>query len=539
MPASAAPSTHASLPAADLARSLEAFLADYPRAVVMEDGQTLFDLRLDHCSITADHGRCLLHLWSAERNLVRTVCALQPRRDTLRIETRRFGQSRPQILTLVPDPDFRTPTARDTARRCYLRTLEQALATRFPEWKPESFRSAMDLEHSFGPAYARGLLVRGQSAWAVTGVGPEEPPSVIEGALTLGILWLAYCRDHANGRRVVHGLKLVVPTGAATIARARMAWLAPGLAQWELWELHPATGELTPCPIDQDGNLEIQFPHAFDPQAALDRCHLGVEHLRSRLPPGLLAATEVRVRSATEVGFSLHGLEYARVRHGLAPGSFARHDAISFGAGPSETILDENTEDLFLDLIDRLFGSRSPEGLARDPLYRLQPERWLESVLRRDLSLLGSEFAGEPHSAPVYSQVPAFASASRTLLDLLTVTRQRRLAVLELKADDDLHLPLQALDYWARVRTLHRAGEIGRRGYFPGVELSAEDPLLLLVAPALHIHPSNETVLRHLSPEIPWQFLAVDERWRTDCRVVLRKHAATPSDIHSGPHPRA
>ena len=529
MPAPAAPSTHAPIPAADLARSIETFFADYPHAVVLEDGQVLFDLRIDHCSITSDHGRCLLHLWSAERNLVRTVSGLQPRKDTLRLETRRFGQSRPQTLTLVPDPDFRTPTARDTSRRRYLRSLEQALAATFPEWKPESFRSAMDLEHSFGPAYARGLQIRGQSTWAVTGVGPEEPPSVIEGALTLGILWLAYCRERASGRRLVHGLKLIVPAGAAAVARARMAWLDPGIAQWELWELHPATGELTSCPVAQDGNLEIQFPHAFDPQAALDRCHLAVDHLRSLLPPDLLSVTEMRAHSATEVGFSLHGLEYARVRHGLASGSFARHDAIYFGAGPSETLLDETTEDLFLDLIDRLFRSRSPEGLARDPLYRLQPERWLESVLRRDLSLLGSEFAGRlvggPGSAPVYSQVPAFASSSRTLLDLLTVTRLGRLAVLELKADDDLHLPLQALDYWARVRALHRAGEIGRRGYFPGVELSPQDPLLFLVAPALHIHPVNEAILRHLSPGIPWQFLAVDEHWRTDCRVLLRKHA--------------
>lgn len=532
MPSPAAPhAPHAtSADPAALARSLEGFLADHPRAVVMEDGQMLFDLRLDHCSISADHGRCLLHLWSDERNLVRTVCALEPRKDTLRLETRRFGQSRPQTLTLVPDPDFRTPTARDTARRRYLRSVEQALAARFPEWKPESFRSAMDLEHSFGPAYARGLLVRGQSAWAVTGVGPEEPPSVIEGALTLGILWLAYCREHAN-RRVVHGLRLVVPAGTAAVARARMAWLDPDLAQWELWELHAATGELTACPIAQEGNLDIQFPHAFDPQAALDRCRLGVDHLHSLLPPDLLAATELRARSSTEVGFSLHGLEYACVRHGLAPGSFDRHDAIYFGAGPSETLLDDTTEELFLDLIDRLFRSRSPEGLARDPLYRLQPERWLESVLRRDLSLLGSDFVGGLNAAPVYSQVPAFASASRTLLDLLTVTRRGRLAVLELKASDDLHLPLQALDYWARVRDLHRAGEIARRGYFPGIELSGEDPLLLLVAPALHVHPANETILRNLAPAVPWQFLAVDERWRTACRVVLRKYAG--SDLRS------
>src|ERR1700728_3329327 len=210
-----------------LARSIEDFLAEHPHAAILEDGRLLFDLRLAHCSITADHGRCLLHLWSDERTTVRTISGIQPRRDTLRLETHRFGQSKPHTLTLVPDPDFRTPTARHTARRRYLRTPEQPPAPHFAGWSPEGFRSAMDLEHSFGPAYARGILTKAQSAWAIIGVGPEEPPTVIDGALTLGILWLDYCRAHAGGRRLFHGLRVIVPTGLAATTRARMAWLNP------------------------------------------------------------------------------------------------------------------------------------------------------------------------------------------------------------------------------------------------------------------------------------------------------------------------
>ncbi|MGC2297836.1 MAG: hypothetical protein WA476_03465, partial [Acidobacteriaceae bacterium] len=527
----AAPAAPA-LAAAVLARSLEDFLADHPHAAILEDGRLLFDLRLASCSVSADHGRCLLHLWSEDKNLVRTISAIQPRRDTLRIETYRFGQAKPQALTLVPDPDFRTPTSRDTARRRYLRTVEQTLATHFPGWTPESFRSAMDLEHSFGPAYARGLLTKGQSSWAIIGVGPEEPPAVIDGALTLGILWLEHCRgagtpaspglgrrgaEHSNGRRIVHGLRVIVPTGFAAAARARMACLNPALAQWELYELSPSTAELTSTPAGDDGNLAIQLPHCFDPQAALDRSAIAIEHLRSLLPPGLLAVTEIRPRSATETAFSLHGLEYARIRHGLVPGSFARQNQIFFGAGPSETLLDETTEDLFRDLMDRLLQGRHPAAPTSDPLFRLQPERWLESVLRRDLSLIDPNLG----DAPVYSQLFSFASANRSLLDLLTVTRQGRLAVLELKTDDDLHLPLQATDYWARIRALHRAGDIARQGYFPAIELSPDDPLLYCVAPALHIHPANEAVFRTFSPTIPWELVAVDERWRQNCRVLL------------------
>jgi hypothetical protein len=51
--------------------------------------------------------------------------------------------------------------------------------------------------------------------------------------------------------------------------------------------------------------------------------------------------------------------------------------------------------------------------------------------------------------------VPALSVGDRGLLDLLTLDRNGRLTVIELKADEDLHLPLQALDYWIRVRALN------------------------------------------------------------------------------------
>jgi hypothetical protein len=134
--------------------------------------------------------------------------------------------------------------------------------------------------------------------------------------------------------------------------------------------------------------------------------------------------------------------------------------------------------------------------------------------------------------AHVYAQVPAIAGASdRGLLDLLGVTADGRLAVIELKADDDLHFALQGLDYWIRVRHHHLQaadamtgmGEFQRHGYFRGVELSPQPPRLYLVAPALHIHPATETVLRYLSPRVEWHLLALDERWRQQIRVVWRK----------------
>ena len=117
------------------------------------------------------------------------------------------------------------------------------------------------------------------------------------------------------------------------------------------------------------------------------------------------------------------------------------------------------------------------------------------------------------------------------MLDLLAVTSTGRLTVIEVKADEDPQLALQGLDYWIRVRWHHAQnpdpatglGDFQRHGYFGGIHLSPEAPKLLLVAPALRIHPATEIILRHLSDRVDWTLLAVDERWRHHIQVTYRK----------------
>jgi hypothetical protein len=141
----------------------------------------------------------------------------------------------------------------------------------------------------------------------------------------------------------------------------------------------------------------------------------------------------------------------------------------------------------------------------------------------------------------MYTQVPALSTGDRGMLDLLTLDRNGRLAVIELKADEDLHLPLQALDYWIRVRSLNddrqpAPGNAGsrplsafeRQGYFTGAEVSPQPPRLLLAAPALRIHPANEPVLRYFSPQVEWELIALTEHWRRELKVVFRKRSTDP-----------
>lgn len=520
MPVAAASETSAT----ELLRTLEDFFSEYPQATMLEDGRVIFDMTSAHYSLTAERGRCLLHLWSDEHNMVRTVCNLRARKDSLHIETRRFGQTRPQVLEIVPNRDRRSPSTREASRAKYQRLLERVLTRKFPGWAPEGFRTAIDLEHSFGPAYARGVLRQGLSNWAVIAANAAEPQTTLDGMLTLGILWLAHCRKHAEGRKLFEGLKIVAPAGMSCTLRARMAWLNASAAKWELYELDERAEELTEIDCGADGNLELKLIHAFNPQAALERSRKSIDHVLMLLNPGLRAAAEVRANGPGEVSLALHGLEFARVRQGFSGNSFARAAEVTFGAGANETPLTSETEELFRDLTQRLFENRDAGGAMHNPLYRLQPERWLESALRRDIA----EIEPSIRADIVYTQVPAFSAGDRGMLDLLTVTHSGRLAVIEIKADDDLHLPLQALDYWCRVRQLHRERAFQKHGYFRGIELSDQAPLLYLIAPVLRIHPATDTVLRHLSPEIPWEVIGLNEDWRKRRKVILRKRHGAP-----------
>ena len=526
------PSSSAAEPAQTveaISAALETFLVESPRAIVLEDGKAIFDMREAKYKLATEHGRCTLHLWSEERNLVRRVSGTARRNGVLRLSTHRFGQTKPQTLELVTDRDRRTPSTREATRARYLKVLERVLQREFPEFKLEAFRTAMDLERSFGPAYARGTLVHGQKAWAVIAVNEEETQATVDGILTLGILWLHHLRDAGDGRRVYHGLKVIVPRGMAMLTLSRLSWLNASAAQWGLWELDQKSEELEQRDAADHGNLSTRLMHAPNEQAARERFAASAARVMTLVPESMRELVEQRLRSATELAFLLHGLEFARARMGYTGNSFHSAQEITFGAGANETPLAAENEGVLRELVARLFARRTASGDKRDPLYRMQPERWLESVLRRDVVPLDAHL--DP--AHVYTQVPAFAAADRGMLDLLGVTSEGRLAVIELKADEDLHLALQGLDYWVRVRWHHLQnpdtatglGEFQRHGYFGGVRLSPDPPRLYLVAPALRIHPATETVLRYLSPRVEWTLVALDERWRAKVKAVWRKRS--------------
>ncbi|MDQ2901340.1 MAG: hypothetical protein M3Y07_16315, partial [Acidobacteriota bacterium] len=164
------------------------------------------------------------------------------------------------------------------------------------------------------------------------------------------------------------------------------------------------------------------------------------------------------------------------------------------------------------------------------PLYRQDPEAWLESRVRSDIETVDASLL----PVPVYGQVPAFAGGERGIIDALAIDTAGRLAVLELKAVADLQLPMQALDYWMRVKAHLDREEFGAQGYFPGAAILKAPPRLLLIAPALEFHPTTESILRYFLPSIEVERIGLGANWRSDLQVMFRlRGAERPSPIYT------
>jgi hypothetical protein len=497
-----------------LTRTVQDFLGDAAGAVVLENGAVAFDLAQSKYSISGEYNRCLLHLWSAERNAVRRVLDAEVKNGTLRLAVQKLGQARPSKLEICRQRDRRTPTARRVARAAYEQKLRHTLDRHFPQLKVTKLTTGMDLEKSFGPIYTRGVIRQGRSAFAILGVNAQETQASIDAALTFGILWLNVCRQAQAANVLVEGLKMFVPAGTSALVRERMANLNRDAAKWSLFELDERHDALVEIDCADRGNVATRLMHATDDESARERFKESVARVQAILPN-----CEVAVLSAAEIAFRWRGLEFARARIGVVPGTFTSTEEVVFGVGAEERILGIRNEEEFAQLAHCLRDTRHPYGPRQHPLWRMRPERWLESLVVGDVSVIDDRLKASDR----YSQVPAFSAADRAMIDVLTTTKSGRLAVVELKADEDLHLPLQGLDYWSRVEWHHARGEFPRFGYFEGRELSADKPLLFLVAPALHVHPSTDILLRYLSPEIEWEFVGIDERWREGVKVVFRK----------------
>ena len=491
----------------DLAAELEACLKDFlaSGAVEMhETGSRATSLSDFSWEVRGNGEKPLLHLWSDRFNLTRRVLAIadqSEQRIVLAVE--RFGRTKPDRLEFVRREFERG--SRELSREEFRERLAQLLAEQFPDETVESLTIASDLEHSLSGNYARGLLRRGSSRHAVLAVPGGESSDTADNSLTFGLLWLSRVRN-SNAGGTIAGLRLILPKNTAKTVAHRFGALNPQLGV-ELYENDALLNVLVRIDPRSAGNVDSWLVAVRESDSLSQRAKPELESIVAAAPNAISVHVSLPAR---EVCLRFRGLPFARWEDGR----------VYFGIGDFREELTAHSRHALKGLLHDLEFYRHPLATdTRHAMYRAQPERWLESLVREDVTRVDTAL----DALFVYSQVFASAGGEHGILDLLTVTHEGRLAIIELKANEHIHLPLQAADYWLRVRKQLENGAIARYGYFPGVQLQQAPPLVYLVAPALRFHPSTDELLKCLSPELEVVRVGLAESWRRGLRVVMRQ----------------
>jgi hypothetical protein len=491
----------------DLAEDLRASLQDIlvPGAVeIRENGSRVTSTTPLSWEVRGNSEKPLLHLWSENCNVTRRVVAITDNsQDRLALAVERFGRVKPERMEIVR-LEY-APAPRDLSREAYCEQLRRILAEQFPDETLEKISVAQDLEHSLSKIYTRGILHRGSGHVAFLAVSEGESQDALESSLTYGLLWLEKSRQSAK-RAALATLRLILPKGKSHVLANRLRALDPRLAI-ELYELDPQRETLERVDPCATGNVASWLVPRREAQLLLDRASSALAPLIALSPESIRPHASPHTQ---EVVLRFRGLAFARWQE----------SRIFFGSDSTWAELRNKNEPALKQLIANLQNFRNPlAGNVRHTLYRAQAERWMQTLVHQAVTRI--DIALDPDH--VYEQVFAQVAGQHGILDLLCVTRNRRLAILELKAAENVDLPLQAADYWSRIRWHQSQGDFARYGYFPGVELQPAPPLVYLIAPALRFHPTTEVLNRYLSRDMEIIRVGLAESWRRGLRVMFRQ----------------
>ncbi len=486
--------------AQNLQAEIERFLKDCRRPALLEPGEELLALHAGNHELTVRGSRLTLQAWDDGRNFVRRIVAIKASRaGCLELEVERFGKLTGTLQLLDLERPTTLAATRRGARQVFREQFRLYLTRQFPDFSVSELSAEPNLEHSLSPAYPRALLTRGQSGMAAIAASREAD---CDGVLTFGLIWLDYLRRRER-RLTIESLAIFVPAESARATALRLLHLS-GKFRLFTFDRHDFVTEADPRDA---GNLDTRLEPCRTARG--DAPHL--DKLRA-----IEGVQQVELQDGN-LSLRMKGIEFARTAGAEVLFGFQLDRSVKRASLQAHNV--EEAARLARDL------SAMRDNPA-SPLHRRVPEAWLEGVVREQLQVIDATLS----AGVVYGQVPAFAGGERGVLDLLAVDYTGRLAVIELKASQDIHLPLQALDYWMRVRWHLTRGDFTRHGYFPGTELRPGPPRLLLVSPALDFHPTTETLLSFFAPEIEVERIGIGTKWRTKLQVLFRAQGATSPD---------
>ncbi len=363
-----------------------------------------------------------------------------------------------------------------------------------------------DLAHSLSGAFLRVLVRHSQGDYLLLGAAADQDEGKIPSMLTQALIWSHLLRTSGGlPRNTV--IVLVVPAGRSAVLNHRARCLDPALVSVEVWEYLTEDAGWTfrpapPPPVPEE-HRDIRWP-VLGPfrwsRPFADIMELAPGEIRRY--PRFKDYDSVRLR----------GLEFARVEG-------TDRSRVTFGVGSVRTELTTDNFERLRRLVEEiLYYRRADTPDVRHPFFRLQSERWLESMILEDVARLFPELA----SGTIYSQIPVYLGNAQGRVDILGVDNQGTLVVMELKVSEDPELPMQSLDYWGRVIWHNVLGDFQMRGYFSETRLSRAWPRIYLVSPVFSFHDTTEKILGFIDSRIDIWKVAINTDWRCGVRVLSR-----------------
>jgi hypothetical protein len=217
-----------------------------------------------------------------------------------------------------------------------------------------------------------------------------------------------------------------------------------------------------------------------------------------------------RVFSAKGETLRFYGLPFARTR------VVSGEQKIWFGTEPEKTLLNAETQGEFFELLENLKTYRRAETPnTQHEFFRMAPEAWLESKLRRNIKLLDPNLI----LSPIYNQ---FRSA-RDKIDLLALRSDGRLVIIELKVSPDRDMVFQSVDYWRKVESQRKRGVLSKLKLFDDKEISDRPAIIYLAAPTLGFHHDLDFLAGKLVRHIEIFRFDLAENWRREVKVLRRR----------------
>jgi hypothetical protein len=362
--------------------------------------------------------------------------------------------------------------------------------------------------------YGRIILRLPHERIAVTATVANSDARNVDSLFSSALLWLNRLQSRPK-RPPIERLLIVVEHNLLEAARQRHVLLRDAVRQRiELCEIDEAWQQLESArPFERKNLWRKRLTRLPAPP------EYGItEAMKQIIMTGPQAIDVVTSRHGQTLRY--HGLPFARVRRVMD------RDRIWFGIeGSRRRLLDEYHEPDWAKLMRDLEVYRHENCRDRRHwLYRAGGEAWLESILRRDISRLDPGLIVAPlHAQFRTAHGGTNGPSGARPIDLLALRHDGRLAVIELKVNEDREHVFQGVDYWRRVEAHRRRGHISTAKLFGERQISDESPLVYLVAPALRFHPSFATLARTIAPDIEIYRCEINEDWRAGVRVVRRE----------------